>query len=726
MNNMKRTINNLTLCATLIASSITNTINGQGFYAIGGAQASQHGGGGAAYLTAPTISKNGTCQSGITLTASNGVAYVWNTGDTTQNITVNNAGIYTVNIKAANGCIKTISISIPTCPTLSGTLSESPACGGFVVSNDTLLLIDQQGIVAPSSVVTDANGSFAFNNAALLGLDSTALYTITTKSGFGINNAGFKTINEWINQSPVALSLSNVNQEWVARYAGPDSLSNFALTVDVNNCVIISGMGQTLTTGYDMITIKYNPNGSQEWVASYDGVQPNTFAYGVGVSSDKQGNVYALGGTSTGWVTIKYNAQGVEQWQALHNGYDPTAIAVDKQGNVYVSGNNAGTTSGNDQSINIIKYSPNGTELWQKQYGINNGGSYAVSMAIDSNANVYIGGYNTLRTNLQSEYITLKYDTDGQELWQQTYNNGNANGLTLRCIGLDDSSNVYVTGTEVMAGQSNITTTTIKYNSNGAEQWRQTELGYIIYNKNIPTDKAGNSYVAAMLNNGLNLLKYNTDGILQWTLTYPDVYPMGIDIDANGDVYVSMASVITYNFITIKCNQNGTIEWEQIGDGSGTKNKQYINIPRAMGVSNSGNVYIVGHSTFIPTTEIQTYSEYTTIKYSQCLATAPLLKWDGKAEPVIPSAKMKGDIGKIKVYPNPSNGSLQVDYSLEEGQQAELLIFDMLGNKRNNYKLKAGNKTLSINDTELQNGIYYYQVISNTQILKQDKIIIIK
>ena len=46
-----------------------------------------------------------------TLTSSNGVSYLWSTGDTTQSIFVTAGGNYTVIVRDTNGCVSTSSIS---------------------------------------------------------------------------------------------------------------------------------------------------------------------------------------------------------------------------------------------------------------------------------------------------------------------------------------------------------------------------------------------------------------------------------------------------------------------------------------------------------------------------------------------------------------------------------------------------------------------------------------
>jgi len=80
-----------------------------------------------------------------------------------------------------------------------------------------------------------------------------------------------------------------------------------------------------------------------------------------------------------------------------------------------------------------------------------------------------------------------------------------------------------------------------------------------------------------------------------------------------------------------------------------------------------------------------------------------------------------------KIYPNPTNGIMQLDYILKEGQQGELTIFDLMGNKISRYSLTANNTgTLQINESNLSDGVYFYSIKVNGEIKESDKIVIIK
>lgn len=117
---------------------------------------------------------------------------------------------------------------------------------------------------------------------------------------------------------------------------------------------------------------------TQEWVSRYHFYSEDG---GLAIAVDKIGNVYVTGrseaftpnGAKPDYATIKYNSAGVQQWVQRYNGTgndfdEPTGIVVDSVGNVYVTGasNRIMWPGGAEYNIVTIKYNPNGELLWLK------------------------------------------------------------------------------------------------------------------------------------------------------------------------------------------------------------------------------------------------------------------------------------------------------------------------------------------------------------------------
>jgi len=95
-------------------------------------------------------------------------------------------------------------------------------------------------------------------------------------------------------------------------------------------------------------------------------------------------------------------------------------------------------------------------------------------------------------------------------------------------------------------------------------------------------------------------LKYNSSGALQWVQRYNgpvnnDDRAYAITTDNSGNVYVTGTSVGNYNnrdFVTIKYNSSGSEQWVQSYNGTGNGEDWAYSIA----VDASGNVYVTGYS----------------------------------------------------------------------------------------------------------------------------------
>ena len=76
------------------------------------------------------------------------------------------------------------------------------------------------------------------------------------------------------------------------------------------------------------------------------------------------------------------------------------------------------------------------------------------------------------------------------------------------------------------------------------------------------------------------------------------------------------------------------------------------------------------------------------------------------------------------VYPNPNNGIMSLNYSIDS--DAELQILDVVGKVICTYTLFAENNAIEINCQELNNGIYFYQILARGNLIESGKIVIIK
>jgi len=220
----------------------------------------------------------------------------------------------------------------------------------------------------------------------------------------------------------------------------------YAIALDDSGNIYVTGFSGG--AGDDYATIKYAPDGTQIWVRRYNN-GGDDLAYAIAVDDS---GVYVTGesdgsGTGKDCATIKYDLNGTELWVTRYNGpangddygWD---IAVDGSGNAYVAGV---SWNGTDYDYFIIKYAPDGTPIWEQRYiGPGDNIYFTPALAVDASGNIYVtGGSPGIGGN---DYVTIKYASDGNKIWEQRYN-GPANGDDFASdIAVNDCGNVYVTG----------------------------------------------------------------------------------------------------------------------------------------------------------------------------------------------------------------------------------------------------------------------------------------
>lgn len=379
---------------------------------------------------------------------------------------------------------------------------------------------------------------------------------------------------------------SQVFQEWVQRFNGTDSLFDVASAIDVNGNIYITGATRIIPDDH-LVTIKYNKAGVQQWA-----VISNVGRQGLAIVLDNACNVYVTGLTISAtdkfdFITLKYDSSGTQQWQSIYNGtlnsFDAgRAIALDNNGNVYVTG-----TSESDRFPTTIKYNNNGVQQWVAVYNVSVGAGQggANAIVLDANSNVYVTGGSVNEANSSSDYTTIKYNTSGVQQWAVLFN-GTGNGFDeAKSIALDKNNNVYITGLSTGAiFQSDAVT--IKYNTNGVQQWVAR------YNGPINNDDSGVDI--AIDSKGNVIVTGQSASAVDTIFCFP--FPP----------FACFLQLI-HDMLTIQYNKDGAVKWIQTYDGPAHKE----DFATALTIDNKDNVYITGTSTGIGTS-----LDYATIKYA--------------------------------------------------------------------------------------------------------------
>jgi len=501
-----------------------------------------------------------------------------------------------------------------------------------------------------------------------------------------------------------------VDTAWVRRYNGTGGIYDYSNAIAVDNAgnVCVTGKSFGIGTDFDIATVKYNSIGDTVWVRRYNGTG-NSEDGSNAITMDNLGNVYVTGTTyitSSNYdaVTIKYNSTGVVQWVSTFNGAgnaedQTSAIAVDNSGNVYVAGGTTGVGSNRDYIT--IKYSPTGNQLWARTYnGAGNDWDWADAIAVDNAGNVYITGTST-GLDASLDCVTIKYNANGDTVWVRQYNAPDNRTDYARTIAVDNSENVYVAGNSQSAATLAYDYITIKYNPNGDTLWVRKYNGIgngDDYAFKLALDILGNCYVTgtswgAGTGWDYETVKYSPNGIQQWDARYNsggscEDCAYDIKLDNLGNAYVtgrSMGSGTNFDFATIKYSSSGNQEWVIRYDGPGNLDDW----ASAIALDSANNVYITGRSVGSGTSY-----DYATIKYVQT---------PGIQENRSPLSADRFSL-EVYLYPNPAKASFTVRIPLS-ADRSHLKLFDISGKLVKEMTLLRPETKVSLNG--INTGVYF-------------------
>jgi uncharacterized delta-60 repeat protein len=524
----------------------------------------------------------------------------------------------------------------------------------------------------------------------------------------------------WLIVGP--LGHAQVATEWVARYNGPaDSVdvARFIALDPSSGNIYVAGHTWEWNGEYNIILMKYTPAGDTVWTRRYNG-PGNYWDVFRSAAVDGNGNVYIAAvtfGVGTFWdiVTLKYDAQGVLRWTAFYNNPlanwwdDPHDIAVDRQGNVYVVGKSSATTGLMDFDYVTIKYSPEGAPLWVRRFnGVGNFSDVARAVAVDDSGNVFVTGSSAENSTPPyiTHIITIKYNSSGAQVWLADYYYEPGAGGAGQHIALDANGNVYVSGLSFSTESQDIAT--IKYNPSGETLWVQRYNGPENGHDEVwdmVVDASANVFITGYTGLGARgvTIKYSTTGVQEWVAqtSVTGVGTFALTLDRLGNIYITGKcwTPQTYDdMVTIKYNPFGVEQWVMQYNGPGN----HLDYSNAIVVDGYGNVYVAGESI-----GSRTNYDVVVIKYAGTTGVV-----DVTAEPE--------QFRLLQNYPNPFNSSTRIRFSIAskngrggESENVSLKVYDVLGREvatLANEVIAPGTYDLTWDALGMPSGVYFYQL----------------
>jgi Beta-propeller repeat len=244
--------------------------------------------------------------------------------------------------------------------------------------------------------------------------------------------------------------------------------------------------------------------------------------------------------------------------------------------------------------------------------------AFAYATAVDGFGDVYVTG-SSYGSNGLPDYATIKYSSSGDTLWVQRYNGPGDNWDAATELVLDAAGNVYVTGHSY--GPDDFDYVTIKYGPAGTQEWVATYDGPARsedWPNALAVDTSGNVYVTGWSGGAGTFfdyatIKYNASGVQQWAARYNGPgntkdRARALGVDESGNVYVTgdsgEGSGNFSDYLTVKYNSSGAQQWTARYDNS-------YDYATDLALDPAGNVDVTGYSLGFGTSY-----DYATLRYS--------------------------------------------------------------------------------------------------------------
>jgi hypothetical protein len=531
----------------------------------------------------------------------------------------------------------------------------------------------------------------------------------------------------------IQLATGALTTNWEKKYEsrGDNSNNSHAMIIDNQGNSFVAGYGVQYQQDRNYLLKKINPFGQTLWTNTLSGTSTSgSVDEAMSIGMDALGFIYTCGfvknsGTSYDIKLVKYSSLGDTIWTRSYdyasvNASDKSySLTIDPSGFIYLTGkSDSDPSTASNEDVITQKWDLNGNLIWTTRYNGQTNSNDVAKICASSASGVYVAGRTF--NGVDFDGLLIKYNPSGVQQWVKIIA-GTGND-EINTLNLDQNGNIIVSGIAQSIG-ADTNLITLKYDANGNQLWNQvfdgashgTDIG-----KYVVTDQSGNVFVcgntdsdasSTTLNNDILLLKYDVSGNLIWQQTY-SATPNSDDLveelrlnAANEIMIVGESDSLSsngsnYDFITLSYNSLGVLTKSFRYEGIALSK----DIPSTMFVNNA-EIFVSGGSI-----NQNQQRELLTIKYS-----------------TDPNAGLNENAANmLKLYPNPAEGIVNIELeNLSIPDKFEMSFSNMNGQLFDVNYLTT-HESIFVDVSNLPNNVYILTISFDSQIVKEKVIILNK
>ncbi len=378
----------------------------------------------------------------------------------------------------------------------------------------------------------------------------------------------------------------------------------FDVAVDSENNIIVVGYYWNATSGRDLMIMKLGPFGNHVWNYTRGISSNDDRARGVAIDSDNNitvvGYYYNSSVSADGWMIMKLNSSGNHVWNYT---IDPSLssdiaydVAIDSENNIIVVGYYWNATNGEDWMM--MKLDSSGNSVWNYTRSISTSDDRALGITNYSNDNIIVVGYDQNTTDsLAHQWRIMELDKYNTLIWDNAINVSSSTDMAY-AVAIDSDNNITVAGFDRDPG--NDQWRVIKFDQNKDLVWnKKFNLHPTSHDRvyDVAIDSENNIIVVGYYRNATTdwmTMKLNPSGDSIWNYTR-DITgtdrAYGVATDSSDNIIVVGYDIEpgSYQWKIVKLDKNSNLIWNKTHPTSAGVSYAYD-----VAVDNNDHIIVVG------------------------------------------------------------------------------------------------------------------------------------